>query len=84
MRIAPGIINLDKPPSRAVLADEFKQRGNTPASEDDTASVLVEWPSSYHKARNEDATHIPQMTVNGVRKRRWLAASDTGIAGTSF
>ncbi len=78
-RVSLGMIDLSKPPTKAVLAEECKARGNLVASKDGSVKELVEWLSSYHKKRNEHQTIIPQMTVGGASKISWRPIADTSI-----
>ena len=71
VRVDLGKINLSKPPTKAVLAEECHLRGMVDASADETQANLIERLSSFHKLRNEDPTLIPEMTLAGKAKTKW-------------
>ena len=73
-RVSLGMIDLKKPPTKAVLTEECHVRGIHEANVDDTQGKLVGYLSSFHAARNEDEYLVPQMTnFEGGKVKRWLS-----------
>jgi hypothetical protein len=83
-RVSLGMIDLSKPPAKAVLVEECKARGNHLASTDSSVKVLVEWLSSYHKNKNENHNLIPQITVGGTSKVSWQPSKPKPTVGASM
>ena len=83
-RVDLGKINLAKPPTKAVLAEECRLRGIVDASAEETQTNLVERLSSYHKLRNENPTLIPELSLGGKAKTKWRDGGAVPVRGRTI